>query len=373
MALYIGLISGTSLDAIDAAIVSFEDNAVELLQYSEHPYHQQTRQALQTVIAESASTPARTLYQLHVQVGVEFAQAASAALRSAKIAAPEITAIGSHGQTIAHFPDSSPPYSIQIGDPSTISVVSEITTVADFRAADLAAGGQGAPLVPPFHAQLFTGGADTAVILNIGGLANISVLRKDEDRVVGFDTGPGNTLMDLWITKHANQHFDKDGVWSKSGSCDEHLLKTLLDDPFFERAPPKSTGREYFNLDWLNQKLADAQLQAAQPQDVQATLMQLTVRSIASAIVEHVPDATMIIVCGGGALNGEILKQLDIALPEQSVITSAHFGVDPCAIEAMAFAWLAKQAIEGRPVATPPATGASKPVVLGGIYGNANR
>ena len=361
---YIGLMSGTSMDGIDALVASFSDTGIEIHATHEKPYSDLLRHALLRAAGTPVEATIDNIGSLDRQVGEYFRDATLELLEKSSIAASEIKAIGSHGQTVRHQPDAVTPYSLQIGYPATIASGTGITTVADFRSADIAAGGQGAPLVPPFHDWLFaTAGADR-VIVNIGGIANITVLGSTEAPVVGFDTGPGNTLMDRWIYRHRNLPFDKDGEWAASGSCIDELLKRLMSYGYFELAPPKSTGLEDFNLDWLLQH----DVLEFDGADVQATLCELTARTIADAIGKQAPRAGELFVCGGGAHNSELLRRLARNLPETRIDTTAAAGLDPDWVEAAAFAWLAMRAMNNETGNLPSVTGASRKVVLGAIH-----
>jgi anhydro-N-acetylmuramic acid kinase len=267
---------------------------------------------------------------------------------------------------LRHRPDAEPPYSLQIGDAATIALGTGIVTVADFRRADIAAGGQGAPLVPPFHQWLFGTGSGKRVVLNIGGIANITVLDSRDDRVTGFDTGPGNALLDRWIRVTNGKPFDESGAWAASGQVSDRLLERLLADDYFRLPPPKSTGFEHFNLDWLNARLEQSAPMPAK--DVQATLAELSARSIATSINEHASGTRQVLVCGGGVHNADLIERLRRRLPGADVTSTAAHGLHPDWVEAAAFAWLAMRAMQGRTGNLPDVTGASRKVVLGAIH-----
>jgi anhydro-N-acetylmuramic acid kinase len=353
--------SGTSADAVDAALVRF-DPFPEVLAARSTPLPPELRSQLRGI---SGQTPLLTLAQLDVQLGRLSAAAVLDLLAAAQHPADAVSAIGSHGQTVWHAPDGEFPFTMQIGDPNVIVELTGICTVADFRRRDVAAGGQGAPLVPAFHKEVFGSTAETRCILNLGGIANITILRGDA--VTGFDTGPANTLLDSWISRHRGVPYDAGGAWAATGSCRPNLLNSLLSDPYFERHAPKSTGPEHFSLSWLEEKLAAAQLKP-QPQDVQATLLELTARTVADAIRRDAPDAGTVLVCGGGVHNGALMARLSELLAPARVASTREAGVDPDFVEACAFAWLARQRLAGRPGNLPAVTGAHAPVVLGGIY-----
>ncbi len=360
---FIGLMSGTSMDGIDAAIVRFGDPGVELIATHERPYPETLQHALRTAALTPVDEPIDNLGALDRQVGEQFRDAALALLRQSGLAAGAITAIGSHGQTVRHQPDGPHPYTLQIGNPDIIAGGTGITTVADFRSADIAAGGQGAPLVPPFHEWLFGRGKTGRVIVNIGGIANITILPPGDAPVTGFDTGPGNTLLDSWVRKHAKQPFDRRGAWAATGKVDEALLERLLAYEYFDLAPPKSTGVEEFNLVWLERCGA-----AGKPEDIQATLSELTARSIAGHLDEHAPGVRDVFVCGGGAHNQDLLDRLARNLPETTIDSTAAAGLDPDWVEAVAFAWLAMRTMNRQTGNLPTVTGASRKVILGEIH-----
>jgi anhydro-N-acetylmuramic acid kinase len=361
---YIGLMSGTSVDAIDAALVSFGDPGVDIVATHSHPYAETLQFALRKAAMTPADEPIDNLGALDRQVGECFRDAALELIERSGIPADRIAAIGSHGQTVRHQPDGPRPYSLQIGNPDTIAAGTGVSTVADFRSADIAAGGQGAPLVPPFHAWLFRHPSEDRVILNLGGIANLTILPGGTGPVTGFDTGPGNTLLDGWVSKHRGEAFDRHGAWAASGRCNEELLEELLSYGYFRLQPPKSTGVEDFNLDWLASYGPDRCAAA----DVQATLAELTARSIAQDIATHAPDARDLFVCGGGAHNDHLMGLLGRHLTEMTIETTRAVGLDPDWVEAVAFAWLAMRTLHDRPGNLPSVTGASRKVVLGTIH-----
>jgi anhydro-N-acetylmuramic acid kinase len=363
--LYIGLMSGTSMDGIDAALVRLGDRQCEILATCSHPYPPELRRQLLKMTRGSVGTTLDQLGQLDTAIGACFRDAALAVLSNSNTTPASVTAIGSHGQTIRHLPEDSLPFTMQVGDPNLIAQGTGITTIADFRRRDLAAGGQGAPLAPAFHEWLFGGHPIDRVVLNLGGFANITILPADKRPVTGFDTGPANSLLDAWINRHRSEPFDSDGQWARSGRASDVLLARLLNDEYFSRPPPKSTGFEYFNLDWLQKRVGGADITAA---DVQATLLQLSVRTIASAIETHAPSTAEILACGGGTHNSEFMRRLAEAVEPITVQSTATCGLDPDWVEAAAFAWLASRTLQGLPGNLPSVTGATRPEVLGGIY-----
>jgi anhydro-N-acetylmuramic acid kinase len=310
---------------------------------------------------------------MDTRLGRLFAGSVRALLRSTRTPASRIRAIGSHGQTILHLPDAALPVSLQIGDPNVIARETGITTVADFRRMDIAAGGQGAPLAPAFHAAQFRISSRDRCVLNIGGIANLTILPGARSRTVrGHDTGPGNGLMDDWSRRHIGTEFDRDGRWAGRGQTATVLLRALLADPYFRRNPPKSSGREHFNLEWLDRILR--RLQRRLPAvDVQATLLELTATSIADAFRRHAPRCRELLVCGGGVHNKLLMRRLHEHLAGVLVRSTDAYGLDPDCIEAVTFAWLAKRRLERRPGNLPSVTGARRPVLLGAIHAPAAR
>jgi anhydro-N-acetylmuramic acid kinase len=361
---FIGLMSGTSLDGVDAAIVAFEPTGFRVVATRYEPFSADLRQRLQTVcFADSVAM--ESLGGLDAELGELFGACVNRLLDVSAVGREEVIAIGSHGQTVFHRPHGQYPFTLQIGDPNRIAEVSGISTVADFRRRDIACGGQGAPLVPAFHGYAFQQTDSFRVVVNIGGIANLTVLPpKGRKGLSGFDSGPGNTLMDRWALKHLGNPIDRDGRWARSGRLDTALLNRLLGDPYFQRLPPKSTGQEYFSLSWLEQALG-GELRA--PEDIQCTLCHLTANSIALAVHASCPGAKAVLVCGGGAHNGYLMECLAHVLPCR-VTTTAEFGVDPDWVEAVAFAWLARQTVNGQAGNAPEATGAEGGRVLGGFY-----
>jgi anhydro-N-acetylmuramic acid kinase len=365
---YIGLISGTSMDGVDAALVSFESDAFIVHATRTTEYPTALREQLIEAIRPGARLSLHEFGSLDVTVGGIFAQAAREIMGECDIDRAGIVAIGSHGQTLRHSPDSAPPYTIQIGDPATITNACGLPTVADFRSLDIAAGGQGAPLVPPFHEAYFRNAPANTVVLNIGGIANLTILPGDpEQPLLGFDTGPGNCLLDEWIGLHRQQKFDHDGNWARTGTIVPALLRTMMANPYISRAPPKSTGREYFNLAWLRTALEEARANDLQPEDVQATLLAYTVESVACGIEQVAAAPERVLVCGGGARNGRIIDSLRARLRGVSVDSIDAVGANPDSIEAVAFAWLARQRMNETPVRLTTATAVTERI-LGAVY-----
>ena len=364
-ALYLGLISGTSADSIDAALVSFAHGMPQLLAAHAHPWPPALRKQVLALAQGETALDLDAFGRLDVALGHCFAEAAQQLLEISGHHADAVRAIGSHGQTLRHRPEGEHPFTLQLGDPSVIAERCGIDVVADFRRADVAAGGQGAPLLPAVHAMLLGRPGHTRVVLNLGGIANITVLDA-AGRVLGFDTGPANGLLDAWCLRHRGEAFDRDGAFAASGRVDAALLDALLGDPYFALPPPKSTGREYFHLDWL---AAHPQLAAAaHPADVQATLLELTARSVSRAILQYAPDVEDVLVCGGGVHNARLMQRLTELLAPRTLCSTQRHGIDPDFLEATAFAWLARQRLLGLPGNLPTVTGARGPRVLGAVY-----
>ncbi|MBO9766241.1 MULTISPECIES: anhydro-N-acetylmuramic acid kinase [Xanthomonas] len=365
--LYLGLMSGTSADGIDAALVRFADathRRCELVAGATVAWEPQLRQTL-VAIGQGAETVAiDALGQLDAQVGLAFAAAANQLIGDSGVERRQIRAIGSHGQTIRHRPNANPTFTWQIGDASRIAEHTGITTVADFRRRDVAARGQGAPLMPAFHLAMLGAGDEDRAVLNLGGIGNLTLIARD-GAVLGFDTGPANALLDSWCQRHHGTPFDAEGAFAASGRVDAALLQALLADPWFALPPPKSTGREQFHLDWAVQAMGSARLDAA---DVQATLLELTAASVADALLRLQPTTRRVLVCGGGVRNPVLLARLVARLPGMVVESSAQYGLDPDYLEAMGFAWLAAELLAGRAANLPSVTGAAGPRLLGAIY-----
>jgi anhydro-N-acetylmuramic acid kinase len=364
--LLLGLMSGTSMDAIDAALLRIEDGGMQLLQTLEHPLPVATRAAIAD-LCHSGNDEIERLGPLDRELGELFAEASLALINQAGIQAEQVRAIGSHGQTIRHHPPSSAPrgqvFTLQIGDPNTIAEITGITTVADFRRRDVAAGGEGAPLAPAFHAAAFTAPDVPRAIINIGGIANITLLQAGE--VLGFDTGPGNTLLDLWANRQRGTRFDNNGEWAATGLVHADLLQRLLQHDYLKLQPPKSTGKEAFNLHWLDQVIRDFLEGEVAAADVQATLAEFTAITICNCVPDTV---TEIYVCGGGAANGDLMARIQKHSPRTPVATTDQLGIHPDWVEAAAFAWLAHQCLQGLAGNLPSVTGALGNRVLGAIF-----
>ena len=369
---FIGLMSGTSLDAIDAALIRTTDSEFELVDCYAHTIDSELKSRIRALFLPGENE-IDSLGELDRELAILSANSVQTLLKNNALNAEDICAIGSHGQTIRHRPATSSAhygFSLQISDPNTIASETGITTVADFRRKDVALGGQGAPLAPAFHQYLARHETKRCGVLNIGGIANLSLIAPaPSSSVTGFDTGPGNALMDEWIQQHKEQPFDKDGQWAATGSPCARLLAEMLDDPYFKAPAPKSTGKEYFNSQWLNTFLSHRQYAETTPEAIQATLLELTAQTIRSAcfcLNEHHPE--IVYLCGGGALNKTLIKRLAELLPNISLKSSAELGISPMWIEASAFAWLAKQTIDRITTNCMHVTGARRNAILGGIY-----
>lgn len=366
--LFLGLISGTSADGIDAALVRFASDApdahCELVLGRTYAWPETIRARLIELGQGGETRSLDELGMLDVRIAHGFADAVLALLEDAGLGPRDVQALGSHGQTVRHRPESIPPFTWQMGDGNVIAERTGITTVADFRRRDVAAGGHGAPLLPALHAALLRAPDEDRAVLNLGGIANLTLLPAS-GAVRGFDTGPANALLDAWCEHHTGAAFDADGAFAARGTADSGLLAQLLDDPWFALPPPKSTGREQFHLGWLEAHLGD---ETRRPEDVQATLLELTAASVADALRAAQPSTRRVLACGGGVHNRALLARIAARLSEAVLESTAVHGVDPDFIEAMGFAWLAREALAGRPGNLPSVTGAQGPRVLGAIY-----
>jgi len=367
--LYIGLMSGTSADGIDAALVAFPEAQegqprCRLLAGHTHPWDPGLRERLVALGEGGEVSSLDVLGTLDARVGLAFGEAANALLAHSGVTAAQVRAIGSHGQTVRHRPQSNPAFTWQMGDASRIAEATGITTVADFRRRDVAAGGQGAPLMPAFHVAMLGSSAEDRAVLNLGGIGNLTLIPAT-GQVRGFDTGPANALMDSWCQRHTGRPFDAEGAFAASGQVLPALLAQWLSEPWFGLPPPKSTGREQFHLDWA---LAAPAAAGASPADLQATLLALTAATVADALRAHQPDTRRVLVCGGGGRNPVLMAALTARLPGATVETSQAQGLDPDYMEAMGFAWLAAQTLAQRPGNLPSVSGARGPRILGAIY-----
>lgn len=364
--LFIGLMSGTSVDAIDAVLMDFSESDTCLLAHFSQPIDADLKREITRVIAARA-WPQETA-TLDSQLAASSVQAIGRLLGEAAVGADQVEAVGSHGQTVFHDPQGTPPVSIQLGNAEEIARCAGIPTVGNFRQADIDAGGQGAPLACAYHARLFRCDHENRAILNLGGIANLTFLPQDPSLdVTGFDTGPANTLSDAWIQHCRGLDFDQGGEWAKNGAVPRGLLELMLKDPYFQRPPPKSTGRETFNLAWLQSMLARHETPLPE-QDVQATLVELTATSVAQAVHAHPLPVARVLLCGGGSHNAYLVSRLEHAMASLPVECTDVHGVPSKWLEAMAFAWLAKQAVDGTPANLPSVTGACRDVILGEVH-----
>ena len=354
MELYIGIMSGTSLDGVDVVLCEIDATTCKLVSSLEYPLSLELKADILTMI-EGKST-LETVGQIDHRLGLLFTQAVDALLIRENIDPNSVSAIGLHGQTLWHAPDGTYPFSMQLGDPNLLTVKTEIPVVADFRRKDVALGGQGAPFAPAFHEFLFSDLSEHVAIVNIGGMANITVLGE---KLIGYDTGCGNVLLDMWIAQHEGESYDKDGEWARSGVVDYGLLDRMMSDEYFEQAYPKSTGREKFNKVWLQGILSG---KTHNPEDVQRTLLELTALSISNEVLRFNRD--LVLLCGGGAKNSFLVERIKALMPNVEVVIASNADM----IEAMTFAWLAYKRVHKEEVNLKDVTGASDNAVLGGLY-----
>lgn len=359
--LYIGLMSGTSLDGVDAVLADFSSPAPRALSHAHRPFPQDLRAELLALTSPGANEIERSGAAAQRLVDV-YAHCVADVLQLAGCAPADICAIGAHGQTVRHRPEAG--YSLQLNAPALLAELTQIDVVADFRSRDLATGGQGAPLVPAFHAAAFSAGAPRAVV-NIGGISNVTYLPDGEQDIVGFDCGPGNVLLDAWATQHRAEPFDCNGEFAATGQLDTELLARLLAEPFLQLKPPKSTGRELFSQAWLGKALAAS---ARLPQDVQRTLTEFTARCIGDSIKSWCASARDVVVCGGGVRNATLMTALAGAVAPRPLVASSALGIEPDQVEALAFAWLARRSKRRETGSIPAVTGARGARILGAIY-----
>lgn len=369
--LSIGLMSGTSLDGVDAVLAQFGDGSgqalLQVLGHVHRPFDPALREELLALNRPGDNELHRAALAGN-GVARAYAQAVAELLERGGIAAAQVTSLGAHGQTVRHRPGEfdATGYTVQLLNGALLAELSGIAVVTDLRSRDVAAGGQGAPLVPAFHAALFGRPGLAQAVLNLGGIANLTLLGGDGS-VRGFDCGPGNALMDLWCQRHRGQPFDADGAWAAQGRVDAGLLARWLAEPFLQRPPPKSTGRDLFHAEWLEAHLA-AHGQPVPAVDVMATLAEFSARAAVDALQQHQPDATRLLVCGGGALNGQLMRRLAALWPQGPVQSTEAAGLPPLQVEAAAFAWLAAAFVRRQPGNLPAVTGAAGPRLLGAMY-----
>ncbi|MET3107716.1 anhydro-N-acetylmuramic acid kinase [Oxalobacteraceae bacterium GrIS 2.11] len=368
MRYYIGLMSGTSLDGVDGVLIEMGDQEghMQQLAASYVPFTSDIRASL-FALQFSGFDEIHRVSQAANQIVLVYAECVLHLLKNTGLYPEKISAIGVHGQTVRHRPEFG--YTIQINNPALLAELTNIDVIADFRSRDIAAGGQGAPLVPAFHRSVFGKSDETRVVANIGGISNISILRSD-GATRGFDTGPGNVLMDAWMMQHKSQAFDTNGDWARHGQVNYALLDHLKDDPFFHKLPPKSTGRDLFHMDWLNNKLR--LFRDVSPVNVQATLCAFTADTLVEAIEDYASDVSQVYICGGGAYNKTLIEAIHAGLNSReravSVESTEVLGISPNHVEALAFAWLAYRHIERIPGNLPEVTGAAGGRILGALY-----
>lgn len=364
MALYIGLMSGTSLDGVDGVVADVTDSRVAVHRHEHRPFGADLRRELLALNRPGPDELHRAALAANA-VSHAYAGVVAALLRSAGLERPAIAAVGAHGQTVRHRPQAfgGTGYTVQLLNGALLAERCGIDVIADFRSRDVAAGGQGAPLVPAFHARCFAQPGQDVAVLNLGGIANLTLLPATGP-VRGFDCGPANALMDGWCQQHQGRPFDEDGRWAAGGRVDRALLAVLMAEPFFALPPPKSTGRDLFNAEWLAARLPAS----AGPRDVMATLAELTARAAADALQREAPTTARLVVCGGGAFNAHLMSRLAALLPGTQVQGSALTGIPPDQVEALAFAWLAWAFGERRAGNLVEVTGAAGPRVLGALY-----
>lgn len=362
---FVGLMSGTSMDGVDAVVVDFSTAPPSICATDVTPISLQLKEKIVALCRKGENEIGR-MGELDVELGELFAESVTSVVEKAGLTADEVVAIGSHGQTIRHKPTGRTPFTLQIGDPHIIAQRTGITTVADFRRRDIAAGGQGAPLAPAYHRWLMMG--HSGAVVNIGGMANVTLLpSRDDAPVIGFDTGPGNVLMDYWAEESFGKRMDRDGDFARQGDISIDLLESLLGDPFFSQPPPKSTGRELFDVEWLTEH-GDSLIKSLPAEDVAATLCELTAVTVADAVRDQDVGEKQLLVCGGGAHNSFLLERIAEHLPGWNVGSTSVVGVDPDWVEAVAFGWLARQTIRGDVGNIPSVTGAGQSVILGAIF-----
>jgi anhydro-N-acetylmuramic acid kinase len=361
---FIGLMSGTSMDGVDGVLAYFDANIVRVLA-SAHLAMPELLRSECLALNQMGSNELHRSALAGIALSKLYAEVVNQLLLKAECSASEVAAIGCHGQTVRHQPSEG--YTLQLVNGALLAELTGITAIVDFRSRDIAAGGQGAPLVPAFHQSLFGVQDHTRAVINIGGFSNLSALRPDQDPI-GFDCGPGNALMDAWIHLQQGQSFDRNGDWARTGAIHEDLLEGLLEHPFFKLAPPRSTGRDSFHLDWLQKILVQTHTEAIPAKDIQRTLLELSARAIADAVKHFAPDLDEVFLCGGGALNRTLVHRLQELLAPRPVRLTGEMGIKEDQVEALAFAWLARRTFRGEAGNLSSVTGAKGPRLLGAIY-----
>ena len=368
MSVFLGLMSGTSLDGIDGVAVQWTHDGAPAMQVRGHVHHpfEATLRGRLLTLNQTQANELEQAAAAALQVARAYADVADDLLARSGLQRADVRAVGAHGQTVRHCPhDAAGGFSVQLLNGALLAERCGIDVVCDLRSRDLAAGGQGAPLVPAFHADRFGAVGESRAVLNLGGIANVTLLHAD-GRIGGFDTGPANVLLDAWMAEQRSAPYDAEGRWAATGQVDAGLLQRMLSEPYFQRRPPKSTGRDLFHRAWLDARLQ--RFAGADPADVQATLAELTARACAAEVLRHAPGLARLIVCGGGAFNSHLMARLQALLPGTQVLSSASAGLPPQQVEATAFAWLAMQCVRGEKLALQSVTGARGARVLGGIY-----
>lgn len=367
--LYIGLMSGTSLDGIDGVLVDLAADRIAVRAHAAADFPAELRGELLALNTAGDNELHRAAIAGNALVRL-YAGVVDRLLLAAGLQADAVMAIGAHGQTVRHRPGDfdGTGYTLQLNQPALLAELCGIDVVADFRSRDVAAGGQGAPLVPAFHHAAFGLPDAPSCVLNIGGIANLSVLPPGASDVIGFDCGPGNVLLDGWCQRHTGRPYDAEGRWAAGGRVLPALLAGCLAEPYFDRSPPKSTGRDLFHMDWLVQRLDASGIPVPAPADVQATLAELTARTCAQGVQRHGLGAAMLVVCGGGALNTDLMRRIQAMLPDVAVVSSSERGLPPLEVEATAFAWLARRLLRGEPGNLPKVTGARGERLLGAVH-----
>ena len=365
MELYIGIMSGTSMDGIDAVLVNFEGDKLRKIGDHSQNFPPDLKEELDSLL-NNYKTELTKIGEIDHRLALCYAGTVHHLLDKVNIKPSEVKAVGCHGQTIFHSPGSRFPFTIQLGDGNLIAARTGIKTITDFRRMDMSFGGGGAPLVPAFHQAFLNDKKEKRCILNLGGIANITILADLEKNVSGYDTGPANCLMDEWIQSVKGEKFDKDGQWAKSGTVIDELLAGMMEEPYFKQPAPKSTGRELFNRDWLKNHLKASNI--SKNEDIQATLLELTALTVAQAMRQSAPQTNALYVCGGGAYNKQLLQRLSFHLKNVKIATTETLGISPQWVESTAFAWLAMRRLNNRYGNLPSVTGASQKVLLGTIY-----
>jgi len=363
MSKYIGVMSGTSLDGVDAVLVSIKNDNVEVIKSVSHDFPSDLVNDLKRLLEEGIIS-LQKLGEINYRLGLVYANCVNDLILKAGINSDEVTAIGCHGQTVFHDPRSKYPFSMQLGDGNVLAVKTGVDAIMDFRGMDIAFGGEGAPLTPAFHQEFFKEQNENRVILNLGGIANVTVL--NEDKILGFDTGPANCLIDLWIQNELGKQFDKNGDWARSGNIHSELLTHFMNEDYFKLKAPKSTGKELFNLEWIKEKLVD--FPNISNKDVQATITELTARSIAEAIHLYASNIDAMYICGGGAFNLYLRERLSHYMPKIKISTTSDLGIPEQLVEAVAFAWLAHQRVNELSGNLPSVTGSGNTAILGCVY-----